>query len=105
MFLPHNVTDEDRWQQVINEAVDVYGKVDILVNNAGFGRLQTVDETRSDQWDRVMDVNAKGVFFGCKYIVTAMQKAGGGSIVNISSMYGLVGAPAAAAHQAAKGAG
>jgi cyclopentanol dehydrogenase len=104
MFLVHNVTEEGRWQEIVDAAVEAHGKVDILVNNAGIGLLKTVDETRSDQWDRVMDVNAKGVFFGCKYIVPAMQKAGGGSIVNISSMYGLVGAPAAAAYQAAKGA-
>jgi len=103
-FYHHDVTNEGRWQEIIDATVEAHGKVDILVNNAGLGLLKTADETRTDQWDRIMNVNAKGVYFGCKYIVPAMQKAGGGSIINISSMYGLVGAPAAAAYQAAKGA-
>lgn len=104
IFMAHDVTNEARWQEVIDAAVAAHGKVDILVNNAGLGLLKTAEETRTDQWDRIMNVNAKGVFFGCKYIVPAMRKAGGGSIINISSMYGLIGAPAAAAYQAAKGA-
>jgi cyclopentanol dehydrogenase len=103
-FLAHDVTSESRWQEVIAAVVNTNGKIDVLVNNAGLGLLKTVDETRTDQWDRMMNVNAKGTFFGCKYIVPAMQKAGGGSIINISSMYGIVGAPAAAAYNAAKGA-
>lgn len=103
-FLAHDVTNESRWQEVIDAVVEAHGRVDVLVNNAGLGLLKTAEDTRSDQWDRIMNVNAKGVFFGCKYIVPAMQKANGGSIINISSMYGLVGAPASAAYQAAKGA-
>ncbi|NQV22077.1 MAG: SDR family NAD(P)-dependent oxidoreductase, partial [Rhodospirillales bacterium] len=102
-FLAHDVTNENRWREVIDTVVEAHGRVDVLVNNAGLGLLKTAEDTRSDQWDRIMNVNAKGVFFGCKYIVPAMQKADGGSIVNISSMYGLVGAPASAAYQAAKG--
>jgi len=103
-FMAHNVTDESRWREIIDQVVEDHGRVDVLVNNAGLGLLKAADETRTDQWDRIMDVNAKGVFFGCKFIVPAMKKAGGGSIINISSMYGLVGAPTAAAYQAAKGA-
>ena len=66
--------------------------------------MNSVDKTSADELDRVLDVNVKGVFYGCKHILPAMQKAGGGSIVNISSIYGMIGAPVAAAYQASKGA-
>jgi len=104
IFVQHDVASEDQWQNVIDEAVATYGKVDILVNNAGIVVFKPNDETSVEEWDRIMDVNSTGVFLGCKLIVPAMQKAGGGSIVNISSIYGIIGAPNAAAYQASKGA-
>ena len=74
----------------LSEAV---GHIDILVNNAGIGSWGTNEDTTEAEWDRVMDVNAKGVFLGTKAVVPEMKKAGGGSIVNISSISGIVGQP------------
>ena len=98
----------------MNRAVGEYGKLDVLVNNAGIGSVQTggldapkIDGTSAELWDRVMDVNSKGVFLGTKAAIPAMRAAGGGSIVNISSIAGIVGlAPAngaAAAYASSKG--
>ncbi|ARN84168.1 glucose 1-dehydrogenase [Candidatus Nucleicultrix amoebiphila] len=103
-FVKIDVGNEDDWKKSISFALETYGKVDVLVNNAGILLFKTIDETTSDEWEKIFRVNARGVFLGCKYIVPAMQKAGGGSIINISSIYGIIGAPAAAAYEASKGA-
>ena len=91
VFVVLDVSDEDAWQRAVNEAVSRFGKLDILVNNAGIYRAHIVEETTAAEWDQVMNINAKGVFFGTKYAIPAMREAGGGSIVNISSVAGLVG--------------
>lgn len=104
VYIRHDVTSSSDWKAVVDEAVKKFGKVDILVNNAGILILKPLDQTEEAEWDLIMNINAKGTFLGCKHIVPAMQKAGGGSIVNISSIYGLIGAPSAAAYQASKGA-
>ena len=104
VFVPLDVTNEDAWQRAVNEAVSRFGKLDILVNNAGIYRAHGVVETTSAEWDQVMDVNAKGVFLGTKYAIPEMRKAGGGSIVNISSVAGLVGSKETTAYTASKGA-
>ena len=104
VFVPLDVTDEDAWQRAVNLAVSRFGKLDILVNNAGIYRAHDVVETTSAEWDEVMDVNAKGVFLGTKYAIPEMRKAGGGSIVNISSVAGLVGSLETTAYTASKGA-
>ena len=104
VFAPLDVTNEEAWQRAVNEAVSRFGKLDILVNNAGIYRANGVLETTSAEWDQVMDVNAKGVFLGTKYAIPEMRKAGGGSIVNISSVAGLVGSRETAAYTASKGA-
>ncbi len=104
VFLHQDVTDEARWQEVIAETVARYGRLDVLVNNAGTGAQPTVEDTTVDVWDGQMDVHAKGVFLGTKYAIPEMRKAGGGSIINISSIYGLVGSPTSTAYHAAKGA-
>ena len=104
VFVPLDVTDEDAWQRAVNLAVSRFGKLDILVNNAGIYRAHDVLETTSAEWDQVMDVNAKGVFLGTKYAIPEMRKAGGGSIVNISSVAGLVGSKQTTAYTASKGA-
>ena len=98
------VTNEDEWDAAVQSAVAAFGKLDILVNNAGIWRRGHVLETSSDQWDDIMDVNAKGVFLGTKAAIPEMRKAGGGSIVNISSTAGLVGSKTSAAYSASKGA-
>ena len=104
LFVPLDVTNEDAWQRAVNAAVSRFGKLDILVNNAGIYRAHDVLETTSAEWDQVMDVNAKGVFLGTKYAIPEMRKAGGGSIVNISSVAGLVGSKQTTAYTASKGA-
>jgi len=104
VFVLLDVSDEDAWKQAVNEAVSRYGKLDILVNNAGIYRAHIVEETTVDEWDQVMDINAKGVFLGTKHAIPAMRQAGGGSIVNISSVDGLVGSKQNTAYTASKGA-
>ena len=86
-----DVTKEDDWRAAIDTAVSRYGKLDVLVNNAGILIRKSIEETTEEEWDRIMAVNAKGVFLGTKHAIPAMRQAGGGSIVNISSTAGLVG--------------
>jgi len=102
--LEQDVSDGARWNEVVAEAEKAFGKIDILVNNAGILILKPVDETTEDDWDLTFRVNVRSVFLGTKAVVPALERAGGGSIVNISSIYGLVGAPSAAAYEASKGA-
>ncbi|MFB3854095.1 MAG: SDR family NAD(P)-dependent oxidoreductase [Vicinamibacterales bacterium] len=90
-------------QQVVNEALRLFGRLDILVNNAGIIRRATIVETSEEEWDRLMDVNLKSVYMLSKLAVPVMSEAGGGVIVNIGSGWGLVGGPRAAAYCAAKG--
>ena len=86
-------------------AVDRYGKLDILVNNAGILIRKGLEDTTVEDWDRMMGVNAKGVFLGTKQAIPAMRRAGGGSIINISSTAGLVGSPdGSPSYTASKGA-
>ena len=99
-----DVTSEADWRSAVDTAVDRYGKLDILVNNAGIAIWKGVEETTEDDWDRVLAVNAKGVFLGTKLAIPAMRRAGGGSIINISSTAGLRGSPGLAAYTASKGA-
>lgn len=104
LFIHMDVAEERDWIEAIKVSIQVFGKVDVLVNNAGILLFKTVEDTTSDDWDKIFSVNARGVFLGCKHVVPAMRKAGGGSIINISSIYGLIGAPSAAAYEASKGA-
>jgi len=104
VFVTLDVSNEDAWRKAVNEAVSRYGKLDILVNNAGIYRAHNVEETTADEWDQVMDINAKGVFLGTKHAIPAMRDTGGGSIVNISSVAGLTGSKETSAYNASKGA-
>ena len=104
LFMRLDVTSESAWQDVVAATVARFGKLDILVNNAGIFRTERVEDTTEQSWDQVMDVNAKGVFLGTKHAIQEMRKVGGGSIVNISSVAGLVGSPYSAAYNASKGA-
>lgn len=99
-----DVTNEAEWNSVVEEAVRQYGRIDILVNNAGIVNTAGVLDTSDEIWNTVMNVNAKGTYLGMKYVIPHMLAAGGGSIVNVSSMWGIVGASAALAYQASKGA-
>tara|TARA_B100000809_G_scaffold96241_1_gene94825 strand:+ start:801 stop:1544 length:744 start_codon:yes stop_codon:yes gene_type:complete len=105
VFVHLDVTNEEDWAAAAKEAADRYGKLDILVNNAGISARGTIEETTVEDWDRVMNINAKGVFLGTKAAIPEMRKAGGGSIINISSQLGLVGmSESSPQYQASKGA-
>ncbi len=99
-----DVRDEDRWIDVIGETVRRHGKLDGLVNNAGVGNFGTIEDFTLEEFRFVMAVNVEGVFLGCKHAIRAMKQTGGGSIVNISSVAGMIGAPEAPAYCASKGA-
>ena len=103
-FMRLDVTDEENWKDVIEATVATYGKLDIVANNAGISGRTTVEETPAENWDRVMEVNGKGVFLGTKLAIPELRKAGGGSIINISSIYGIVGSETSASYHASKGA-
>ncbi|MBI51474.1 MAG: cyclopentanol dehydrogenase [Dehalococcoidia bacterium] len=102
-YMHLDVTDESQWDLVVSKIVEIYGKIDILVNNAGILIEKGVEETSEEEWDRIQNVNSKGVFLGIKSVLPPMKNAGSGSIVNISSVAGLIGS-AYAAYGASKGA-
>jgi 3alpha(or 20beta)-hydroxysteroid dehydrogenase/cyclopentanol dehydrogenase len=101
-----DVTQENRWIEVVGEVMDTWGRLDVVVNNAGMsgvGRAR-VEETTVENWDTVFAVNSTAIMLGTKTAIPAMRKNGGGSIVNVSSIFGIVGSPAGAAYHASKGA-
>jgi NAD(P)-dependent dehydrogenase (short-subunit alcohol dehydrogenase family) len=105
LFIRLDVTREADWQKAVEAAVERFGKLDVLVNNAGISGRGRVEDTAVEEWDHVMEVNAKGVFLGTKVAIPAMRRAGGGSIINISSQLGLVGTDhSSPQYQASKGA-
>lgn len=103
-FMPLEVTAEADWQQVTGAILTQNGHLDVVVNNAGvFPQSVPVDEETLADWNRVIGVNLTGTFLGVKYGMRAMKHADGGSIINISSVEGLVAEPNAAAYNASKG--
>ena len=104
MFLRLDVTNEQDWIEAVRAIVSSCGRLDILVNNAGTGARYKVEDTTEEVWDTQMNIHAKGVFLGTKHAIPEMRKAGGGSIINVSSIYGLVGSDTSTAYHAAKGA-
>ena len=90
VYLHLDVTNQDDWDRAIQTAEERFGKVDVLVNNAAIVLRKDIEETTGDDWDQIMDINAKGVFLGTRAVIPAMRRAGGGSIINISSISGLV---------------
>ncbi len=103
MYIGLDVTDEQQWANAVHQMMTVYGRLDILVNNAGILEHGMVEDTSAESWDRTMDVNIRGVFLGTRAVIPAMRESGGGSIVNISSVAGLVGG-LMTAYNASKGA-
>ena len=90
VYIHLDVTSEVDWQNAVNEAVNRYGKLNILINNAAIVIPKaSIEDRTGEEWDRVMEVNAKSVFLGTKYAIPFMRDAGGGSIVNISSVAGI----------------
>ena len=104
-FVALDVTSESAWQEAVKTAESAFGKLDVLVNNAGISGTYDPELMSTAAWDKIMSINARGVFLGMKYAIPAMQRAGGGAIVNISSISGFVGQDAVhMAYNAAKGA-
>ena len=105
LFTNLDVLKASDWESAISTVTSAFGKLDILVNNAGVTSRMMLLETSEPEWDRVMDINTKGTFLGIKTAIPAMRYSGGGSIVNISSQMGLVGADyISPQYQASKGA-
>ena len=90
VYLHLDVANADDWQNAVDTAEQRFGKVDVLVNNAAIVLRKDIEETTAEDWDNIMDINAKGVFLGTRAVIPAMRRAGGGSIINISSISGLV---------------
>ena len=91
MVVMLDVSKEDQWETSVSAVVAQFGKLDILVNNAGISGSGERDLGSSESWDRLMGINAKSVFLGMKHAIPEMERAGGGAIVNISSISGFVG--------------
>ena len=104
VYVHLDVTQPADWQRAVETAVRSFGKLTTLINNAGILRMEGIEDTTLESWNQVVAVNQTGTFLGMKHAIPEIRKAGGGSIVNISSIAGLIGVGAAAAYQATKGA-
>lgn len=103
-FTALDVTQERSWEALYDGVREASGRLDVVVNNAGIFLLKHIDETTVEEWDRVMAINARGVFLGTKLAIPLMRATGGGSVVNISSASGITGSPFEGAYTASKGA-
>jgi cyclopentanol dehydrogenase len=99
-----DVTRAADWRAAVESCQREFGGLDILINNAGILNFKGLEETSEEEWDSIVNINQKGVWLGMKYAVPAMRQRGGGSIINISSIYGLVGSSGSAAYHGTKGA-
>ncbi|MBZ5600326.1 MAG: SDR family oxidoreductase [Acidobacteriia bacterium] len=104
IFVPANVTSAADCQRVVERAIQEFGAIHVLLNNAGIIRRASILELSEQDWDRVMAVNVKSVFLMSKSVIPSMEQAGGGSIINMASGWGLTGGPKAAVYCASKGA-
>ena len=102
-FVRLDVASEDDWRAAIDYTLETYGRLDILINNAAIYSRTPIVDTDLEEWRRIMEINSTGVFLGTKHAVPAMQRSGGGSIINISSTAGLVGSVRGSAYGASKG--
>lgn len=91
LFVKQNVTSADEWAVVVAKAEERFGPVNILVNNAGITMAKSILQTSEEEYRRIVDINQVSIFLGMKTVIPSMQKAGGGSIINISSINGIVG--------------
>lgn len=100
-----DVTDENSWRELVDEVVGNHGRVDVLVNNAGgVGSYEPIDAIALDDWHRIIALNQTGPFLGMRAVIPHMKRAGSGSIINVSSIWGISGAAGVAAYTASKGA-
>ncbi len=102
-YLHHDVTSEDEWIGVVDAIANKHGKLHILVNNAGIGVAASIFEMSLADWQRQQAINLDGVFLGVKHAIPLINQSGGGSVINISSVAGIKGAPGLAAYNATKG--
>ena len=103
-FVPLDVTSESRWAEVVARVTETFGGPTVLVNNAGIYARRLIEDTSPGELDRMMAVNVKGVFLGIRAVLPAMRDAGGGSIVNLSSVAGIIGSDYSSDYNASKGA-
>ena len=104
-FWHMDTTNEEEVKSILAQIKKKFGKIDILVNNAGIaGVNKPTHEITSEEWDEVINVNVKGVFFCTKYVIPYMLEIGSGSIINLSSIYGIISAPDIPPYHASKGA-
>ncbi|PWA12157.1 cyclopentanol dehydrogenase [Pueribacillus theae] len=103
-YIQMDVSNSSDWNKTAEYIERMYSRLDILVNNAGIPGRKSIKELTEDEWVKIMDVDAKGVFLGMKSTLELLKKSGHGSIVNNSSIWALVGSGAAASYHAAKGA-
>jgi cyclopentanol dehydrogenase len=99
-----DVTRAADWRAAVDICERQFGGLDVLVNNAGIANVKGIEETTEEEWDSVVNINQKGVWLGMKAAVPAMRRRGGGSIINISSIYGIIGSAGSAAYHGSKGA-
>ncbi len=103
IFVEHDVADENQWRTVVQQCVQRFGNASILVNNAGVFATKPVTEMSLEEWDFILNTNLRGTFLGCRETVPMMKQAGGGSIINISSIMGIVARADFSAYCASKG--
>lgn len=99
-----DVTREDHWKRAVADALAAHGRIDILVNNAGIIVYEPAHELSTDDWNKVVAVNQSGVFFGMREVIPAMLERKSGSIINVSSIWGLAAVPGGHVYHATKGA-
>lgn len=93
VFIRHDVSNEEDWKKVAKETIETFDKVDVLFNNAGIYIIKPVTEIELEEWNRLMSINVTGVFLGMKHIMPLMAKQNKCSVINASSIAGLIGAP------------
>jgi cyclopentanol dehydrogenase len=103
-FVKMDVTQPDQWKSVVADIVAEHGRIDILINNAAVCEYEPILETTEEQYDRVLDIDLKSIFLGMREVLPHMIQQQAGSIINVSSIWGLAGVPNSYAYQAAKGA-
>ncbi len=99
-----DVTRAADWRTAVETCEQNFGGLDVLVNNAGILNVKGIEDTSEEEWDSIVNINQKGVWLGMKAAVPAMRRRGSGSIINISSVYGIIGSPACSAYHGTKGA-
>ncbi len=102
--IKHDVTDEAQWKKVLMETVDYFGGLNILVNNAGISSGESIEDISFENWKKIHAVDLDSVFLGCKYAIPYIKDSGGGSIINISSISGIIAGHNTVAYNSAKAA-